>query len=398
MRITAILEQAIPLTGNIANAVVNFTQHTVSLVALVSDQRRAGRPVIGLAFNSIGRFAQSGILRERMLPRLLAADPASLLSDDGTRLNPAAVLAAAMADEKPGGHGDRAGAAAALELAAWDLNAKLGDEPAYIHIAKQLGRAVTDTGSAVYAAGGYYYATDSDSQDPCATTKRLHDELSSYQDAGYTAFKIKIGGAALHVDCARVETAIEIAGAGSAVAVDANGRFNLTDAQRYAKALIPYALRWYEEPGDPLDFDLQARLAATYPGAMATGENLFSAADARNLLRFAGLRPQHDILQMDPGLSYGLTEYLRMLEFAQQAGFSRAQCIPHGGHLINLHIVAALSLGGCEAYPGVFQPFGGFAPACRVADGRVWPSDAPGFGLEQKPELQPHIKNLMGAR
>ena len=389
MRIKAIHEKTVQLQGNIANAVVDFSKHTVSLVAVVSDQVRNGKVVAGLAFNSIGRFAQGGIMRERMIPRLMEADPASLLDPTGSRFDPDIVSATVMRDEKPGGHGDRAGAAAALELAVWDLNAKLVDEPAYQHIAKAFAQTPITQGAPVYAAGGYYYAGESN--------QRLADELKSYLVLGYQAFKIKIGGASLAEDMGRIETAIKVAGNSSAVAVDANGRFNLPTALAYGKEIAPYNLRWYEEPGDPLDFDLLAELGGQYQGSMATGENLFSAADTQNLMRYARLRPDQDILQMDPGLSYGLSEYQEILKLTADAGFTRSQCVPHGGHLINLHIVTALGLGGCEAYPGVFNPFGGYSAQCRVQDGRVFPSDAPGFGLEQKTELAPHIKNLLGA-
>ena len=388
MRITSVHEQSVNLQGDIANAVVDFSSHTVSLVAIASDQIRDGKPVTGIAFNSIGRFAQSGILRERMIPRLLEVVPETLLNADQSGFSPAAVARTAMTNEKPGGHGDRAGAVAALELATWDLNAKLADEPAYTHIARTLNLTPRQTGAPVYAAGGYYYPNDSIS--------RLRDEISRYRDLGYQAYKIKIGGATLTEDLQRIETVIDIAGQASAVAVDANGRFDLQTAQTYGAALAEYGLRWYEEPGDPLDYTLMADLAQTYAGTIATGENLFSAMDTNNLTRFAGLRANQDILQMDPGLAYGLTEYLQILQVATSAGFDKSQCIPHGGHLVNLHIVTALGLGGCEAYPGVFQPFGGYAPQCDIADGRVRPSDAAGFGLEQKPELAPIIQTLLG--
>jgi L-alanine-DL-glutamate epimerase-like enolase superfamily enzyme len=390
MRILAIHERAISLQGNIANAVVDFARHKVSLVAVVSDQQLGGRPIIGYAFNSIGRFAQSGLLRERMIPRVLAADPATLLYPDERSIDPAAVARAAMQDEKPGGHGDRSGAVAALELAVWDLNAKLADEPACEHIAKRLQRPARRDGMPVYAAGGYYHDGHS--------LPALRDELRRYQDQGYDACKIKIGGAPLAQDLARVAAAIDVTGASSRVAVDANGRFDRDSALRCAQALAPLALRWYEEPGDPLDYALLAAVADAYPHPIATGENLFSTIDAGNLTRYGGLRPAQDVLQMDPGLSYGLTAYLDTLSAVEAAGFDRSQCVPHGGHLINLHINTALGLGGCEAYPGVFQPFGGYAPQCRIENGRVWPSDAPGWGLEQKAELAPHLQALGGDR
>lgn len=388
MRIVAARDLTVPLSGAVTNAVVSFADHTVSLVALVSDQVRRGAPVVGYGFNSIGRFGQSGILRERLFPRLTAAAPEALFGADGG-LDPAAVARIVMRNEKPGGHGDRAGAVAAIELAVWDLIAKLRDEPAYGTIARRFGLQRPSMETSVYAAGGYYYPEDS--------TLRLQDELRAYQDLGFEAFKIKIGGAPLDVDCARIEAALAVAGTGNALAVDANGRFDAAEAVDYGRALSRFGLRWYEEPGDPLDFRLNRVVTASYDGAIATGENLFSAADARNLLRYAGLRPGKDVLQMDPGLSYGVTEYARMLEALEADGFSRAQCFPHGGHLINLHVAVGLGLGGCEAYPGVFQPFGGYSAECEISGGRVRVPEAPGFGLEYKAELTGYLEQLGGS-
>ncbi|OBJ56745.1 enolase C-terminal domain-like protein [Mycobacterium sp. 1423905.2] len=388
MRITAILERAVGLRGDArggpANALVNFTHHTVSLVAVITDVRRAGRPVIGVAFNSIGRFAQSGILRDRMIPRVLAAAPNTLLDDSG-RIDPAAVLACALRDEKPGGHGDRAAAAAAMELACWDLLAKCDDEPAYATIARRVGRQPAPA-VAVYAAGGYYY--------PQARPHGLRDEMRGYLHDGYDAVKMKIGGATLPDDLARIETVIDAVGDGSRVAVDANGRFDRTAATQWAAALAPYGLRWYEEPGDPLDFALHSAVTAGYDGALATGENLFSVPDVTNLLRYGGMRADRDIFQMDPGLSYGLTHYLGMLETLEAHGFDRRFAFPHGGHLLNLHIAAGLGLGGCESYPGVFQPFGGYPDGCLPQQGTITPPTSPGFGLEAKAELAELIAEL----
>lgn len=392
MRITRIVERAVGLDrgrqGGPTNAVVDFSHHTVSLIAVITDVIRNGRPVVGVAFDSIGRFAQSGILRDRMIPRLLAAPPAALLDESGC-VDPAAVLACALTDEKPGGHGDRAAAAAALELACWDLNAKLRDEPACVTIARHAGRAPAAS-VPVYAAGGYYYAGGG--------IDRLRTEMGGYLDAGYDAVKMKIGGAALGEDLARVEAVIETVGDAKRVAVDANGRFDRDEATRWAGALAPYRLRWYEEPGDPLDYALNRAVTECYDGAVATGENLFSVPDATNLVRYGGMRPNHDVFQMDPGLSYGLTEYLRMLDVLESHGFDRRFAFPHGGHLINLHVAAGLGLGGCEAYPGVFAPFGGYPDACALSAGRVSPTDAAGFGLEQKAGLAELIAELTDGR
>ncbi|MDZ7842860.1 MAG: enolase C-terminal domain-like protein [Gammaproteobacteria bacterium] len=387
MRITEIRDISVRLEGDVSNAVVSFSEHDVTLLALVTDVVRNGRPVTGLAFNSIGRFAQSGILRHRINPRVLAAAPDELLAEDRNLFCPGRVVNAAMRNEKPGGHGDRAGAVAALELAIWDVNARLLDEPAYATIARNFGLPVERRPVPVYAAGGYYYANGSRS--------RLRDELLHYRDMGFDSFKMKIGGTSLEEDMERIETALEVAGSGDRLAVDANGRFDLAQAHLYAKAIEPLGLRWYEEPGDPLDYASNSKLTAEYPTPVATGENLFSWPDVRNLVNFGGMRPRIDVFQMDAGLSYGLGEYAHMIDVMEAEGFNREQAFPHGGHLINLHIAAGLGLGGCEAYPGVFQPFGGYPAACNIGDGVVWPTDAPGFGLEQKVELAPHIARLL---
>ena len=386
MRITQVRELAVKLEGGVANAVVNFSEHTVSLVAVVTDVIRAGQPVVGIGFNSIGRFAQSGIIRDRMIPRLLAAPPSSVLDASGERFDAAKVLATIMRNEKPGGHGDRAGAAAAIEHAIWDLNAKLADEPAYVTIARAFGRKPTENSVEVYTGGGYYY--------PPGTGQTLRDEFMRYREMGFESFKMKIGGAPLAEDMKRIEEALLAAGGGEHLMVDANGRFDLPNALAYAKELRPLKLRWFEEIGDPLDYQLNREVIEAYGGPVATGENLFSTIDTLNLVRFGGMRPGCDVFQMDAGLSYGITEYARMLKVLESHGFDRQYAIPHGGHLINLHTVVGLGLGACEAYPGVFQPFGGYSAHCQIRNARVRPSDAPGFGLEQKPELAPLIEKL----
>lgn len=386
MRVVDIIERRVPLQGAVSNAIVSFADHDVSLVVVVTDVMRDGRPLVGCAFDSIGRFAQSGILRSRVVPRLAATKPGDLLNEDGTLFDPRKVRDVAMANEKPGGHGDRAAAVAAVELAFWDVNAKLHDEPASATIARASGRSSPDRRVSAYAAGGYYRGGNDEQQ--------LADELRSYRALGYTAFKIKIGGAPMSADIARIEEALAIAGSGERLSVDANGRFDRERALAYGRALRPYDLRWYEEAVDPLDFELLHELANEYPGALATGENLFSAQDVKNLVLFGGVRTDLDVFQMDAGLSYGLGEYMDMLALLEREGFDRSQVFPHGGHLINLHIVAGLGLGGCESYPGHFQPFGGFGADMGVEAGTVSPSDAPGFGLEQKPELGALIREM----
>jgi L-alanine-DL-glutamate epimerase-like enolase superfamily enzyme len=379
MRITAIHDAVVPISSDIRNAYIDFSRMTASVVAVVTDVMRDGRPVTGFGFNSNGRYAQQGLLRERFIPRLSGAAPESLVSDDGTNLDPHKIWACLMANEKPGGHGERSVAVGVLDMAVWDAVAKIAEKPLYRLLAERYSGGSADGKVFVYAAGGYYY--------PGKNVAALQDEMKRYLDLGYAVVKIKIGGASLADDLKRIEAVIKVTGSGSKLAVDANGRFDLPTAIEYAKALQPYGLFWYEEAGDPLDYALQAALAEHYEGPMATGENLFSMQDARNLIRYGGMRPDRDWLQFDCALSYGLVEYLHTLDMLQANGWSPRRCIPHGGHQMSLNIAAGLGLGGNESYPGVFQPFGGFADGIPVEDGYVRMPDVPGIGFEAKADL-----------
>ena len=388
MRITDIREARVSIASDIANAYISFSKMDVSVLAIHTDARVEGRPVVGYGFNSNGRYAQSGLLRERFLPRLREAEPAALLDESGTNLDPGRVWSVLMADEKPGGHGERSVAVGIIDMAIWDIVAKIANKPLARLLAERYDDGRPDRRVSVYAAGGYYY--------PGKAVRGLQDEMRDYLDLGYTCTKMKIGGVPLTEDLARVEAAIEVVGDAGRLAVDANGRFDLKTTLAFAEGLAPYGVRWYEEAGDPLDYALQRQLCEHYAAPTATGENLFSHQDVRNLLRHGGMRADRDILQMDPVLSYGLVEYLRMLEMLRAHGWSSRQCIPHGGHQFALHIAAGLKLGGNESYPRVFAPFGGFADSTPVEEGRVSLPDLPGIGFEDKRELMKVFDDALG--
>jgi L-alanine-DL-glutamate epimerase-like enolase superfamily enzyme len=390
VRIVDIRETVVPIQSQIRNAFIDFSQMTVSVLALITDVVRDGKPVVGFGFNSNGRYAPSGLLRDRFIPRLKAADSRALLNDAGDNLDPARVWDVLMRNEKPGGHGERSVAVGVLDMAVWDAVAKIAGVPLYRLLADRYRDGAVDGRVFVYAAGGYYY--------PDKDLAALQNEMAGYLDLGYSVVKMKIGGAPLSDDLRRIEVVLKILKTADQLAVDANGRFDLNTATAYAQALAPYGLRWYEEAGDPLDYDLQAKLAPHYSGAMATGENLFSIQDARNLIRYAGLRPDRDILQFDCALSYGLIEYLRILDMLKEHGWSPARCIPHGGHQMSLNIAAGLGLGGNESYPGIFQPFGGFADGIPVEDSYVRLPEIPGIGFEAKNELFRVMKALTVAK
>jgi L-alanine-DL-glutamate epimerase-like enolase superfamily enzyme len=391
VKITSIRQGVVPIMSAIANAYIDFSKMTASVVAITVESGD-GRKATGYGFNSNGRYAQPGLLAERFIPRLEEAGELPAHEDGG--FDPVPAWTAMMKNEKPGGHGDRSVAVGVLDMALWDATAKLAGLPLWKLLSNRFNGGRSDATAWVYAAGGYYH--------PGKDVDGLVEEMKRYLGMGYSVVKMKIGGSpgmplreALLLDLSRIEAVLKLLdGDGSRLCVDVNGRFGLHAALSYAAAIQGFGLRWYEEPLDPLDYSTHATLAEHYAPPLATGENLFSMLDARNLIRHGGLRPDRDILQFDPALSYGLVEYLRTLTMLREHGWSPRRCVPHGGHQFALNIATGLGLGGNESYPEVFAPFGGFASGVPVEKSRVAMPDVPGIGFEVKNDLWAVLKDL----
>lgn len=386
MRITEIREISVPLNSSLRNAAFDFSEMTTSVVAVMTDVMRAGRPVAGFAFNSTGRYACGAQMRERFIPRLLKAAPDTLVDGRGL-LDPEKALACMMQREKPGGHTERSVAIGTIEVAIWDAVAKIADKPLHRVLAERYHRGASPAEVPCYVGGGWY--------EPGKGLKELQDEIRAKLDQGYRTMKIKVGGATIPEDVRRIETALKVVESAGHLAVDANGAFDRGRALAYAKALAPYDLRWFEEPGDPLDFALLSDVAREYSAPLATGENLFSTQDVRNLVRYGGLRADRDILQVDVPQCYGIAQFARTVAMLEGMGWGRKSLFPHGGNQMTLHIVGGFGLGGCEAYPGVFGIFAGFADDARVEKGYIKLPERPGIGFEAQNALYAVMKELL---
>lgn len=376
MRIVAVRERTIELSSATRNSSIRFDAMTASVIAVHTDASKNGKPLIGLAFDSIGRYGHGGLLRERFIPRLVAADPEDYADGSGG-IDPYRAWAVLMKDEKLGGHGERCGAVGLIDAALWDLAARAAGEPLWSLLARRHGNANASAKIAVYASGGHYRASND--------VAGLCDDVRRAIGQGHRRFKIKIGGASLAADIERIEAVCGLIERGMNLAVDCNGTFDRDKTIQYLDALKPYSLAWIEEPVHPLDFELHRDIAARSPIALATGENLFSCDDARNLLRYAGLRNDRDILQFDISLSYGIVEYLRILDCLDEHGWRRERCAPHAGHLLAMSAVAGLGLGLAEVAMDTSTLFGKLTAGVSLSDGVATLPGAPGTGFEQLP-------------
>ena len=407
MKIVAIHEATLPIGSAMRNASIAFDQMTASALVIRTDQSIGGEALVGLAFDSIGRYGKGGLLRERFIPRLLAAPPEALRDDQGL-IDPARCVAVLMRGEKQGGHGERPGAVGLLDAALWDLRAKQMGLPLWQCLRESTGHMgtsatapVTATASApvratvaahsgsariaTYASCGHF----TDNPNPQA----LRDEVAQCLDWGYTTVKIKLSGRDAKLDAQRIASALSAGLPASHLAVDLNGQWQGGDTDVLA-VLAEHRLAWVEEPTPALDYAALAAFCQGHSGPVATGENLFSLDDATNLLRYGGLRPNQDRLQMDISLSYGVGEYRAMLARAQSMGWSPQAFWPHAGPLFAAHVVAAFGLGSHESAPDPTRLYGGFWDGVPVADGHIHLPTHPGVGFEHKANLMSVFNTL----
>ena len=377
MKILAIREATVPVGAAMRNASVSFRTMTASALAVLTDQRVDGRPLVGYAFDSIGRYAKGGLLRERFIPRLLAAPPDALLDAQGL-IDPEICWRVLMTDEKDGGHGERSGAVGLLDAALWDLRAKARGVPLWRELADRYGTPDASALIPSYASCGHFQ-TDGGTDD-------LRAEVGRALDLGYDTVKIKVDGRDAQGDARRVAAALAPLSSTQRLAIDANGKADAADPA-WINAMSAFGLAWIEEPASPLDYASLARFVEACPLAIGTGENLFSWDDARNLLRYGALRPARDKIQVDMLLAYGIPEYRRILAGFEAQGWRREAFWPHAGHLFAAHVVAGFGLGSHEAAPDASRLYGGFWDGTVVEHGHVTLPDLPGAGFEAKANL-----------
>ena len=410
MKLIAIHEATLPIGTAMRNASIAFDQMTASALVIRTDQSMGGQALVGLGFDSIGRYGKGGLLRERFIPRLLATAPSDLLDEHG-HIDPARCVAVLMRGEKQGGHGERPGAVGLLDAALWDLRAKQMGLPLWQCLRHSVGPNASSTTTAPVTATAnetarVHTTAEATSAPPRIATyascghftdnpnpQALRDEVAQCLAWGYTTVKIKLSGRDAKLDAQRIASALSAGFPASHLAVDLNGQWQAGDTDVLA-VLAEHRLAWVEEPTPALDYAALAAFCQGHSGPVATGENLFSLDDATNLLRYGGLRPNQDRLQMDISLSYGVGEYRRMIDRAESMGWSRQAFWPHAGHLFAAHVVAAFGLGSHESAPDPSRLYGGFWDRVPVVDGHLQLPTFLGVGFEHKANMMAAFDQL----
>jgi len=213
-------------------------------------------------------------------------------------------------------------AISAVDIALWDLAGKRAATPLY----RLLGGYQVEVPA--YASGGYYM----EGKGPDGLAR----EMERYLRAGFTSVKIKVGGALIEEDVARVKAARDAIGPSVRLALDANTAYkSVSEAVRAAEAFEPFDIWWFEEPLAPDNIPGQAEVAGTVAMPVATGEIHQTRWDFRDLI----MHQAAQIFQPDAGVLGGISEWMKVAHTAASYDISVA---PHWHADLHVHLVGAV--------------------------------------------------------
>ena len=302
----------LPLATPISDAkVTTGRQKPLTEVAFLFVEVETREGLSGLGFSYSKRAGGPGLYAhaKEIAPNLIGEDPSDI-----ARLWTKLVWAGASV----GRSGLATQAIAAFDNALWDLKAKR----AGLSLAKLLGAQRESV--ACYNTSGGFLSTP---------IEEVLDNLDRSVEAGIGGVKIKVGQPDNRADLKRLEAVQKRLDGRAALMVDANQQWDRPTALRMGRALEAFNLTWIEEPLDAYDAEGHAALALALDTPIASGEMLASAGEHLDLIRLNAV----DIIQPDAPRVGGVTQFLKILTFADQKGLGLA---PHFAMEIHLHLAA----------------------------------------------------------
>ncbi|WP_324012198.1 L-talarate/galactarate dehydratase [Microbacterium sp. JZ37] len=248
-------------------------------------------------------------------------------------------------------------ALAAIDIALYDLKAKRAGLP----LSKLLG-AHRDSVRTYNTSGGFLNAS----------IDEVRERASRSIEEGIGGIKIKVGLPDTAEDLRRVRAVREHVGDAVPLMVDANQQWDRATALRMGRRLEEYDLVWIEEPLDAYDAEGHADLARALDTPIATGEMLASVAEHERLIAARSC----DIIQPDAPRVGGITQFLRLMTLADQAGLDLA---PHFAMEIHLHLAACYPREPWVEHFDWLDPL--FEERLETRDGRMIVPDRPGLGI-----------------
>ena len=265
----------------------------------------------------------------------------------------------------PGELGMSAHPRAAIDVALWDLKAQTAGEPLYRFLGGN-EREVRAYCSRMDA--GY-------------DRNELAERHRPYAEAGFTAFKTKVGGASISEDAARIRAVRDTVGSDAELFVDANQAWTVDEAVRAVDAFAESDVSWVEEPVSEFDESGLCRVAERVSPAVAGGEMFYRPERFRRLLEAGGIAVAQPDLIRAGGVS-------GMLDVATLADRSGVPLAPHIYHPIAAHVVSAVPNGWLVEYIPEYDVSDVVENAPVLEDGHVVLPTEPGHGYRIGSEVR----------
>jgi L-alanine-DL-glutamate epimerase-like enolase superfamily enzyme len=257
-------------------------------------------------------------------------------------------------------------AMAAVDMALWDIVGKAAKMPVY----RLLGgfRSSLPT----YDMCGWYYDNDDD-------LSQFQKQIQGALEEGFHAVKIKVGRSGLDDDIKRIKAAQALLGKDRRLMVDANQKFNFTDALIRGRVYQEMGCFWYEEPMMPHAKKEFGALAAELDMRIATGENLYGKYEFLELLRDGGA----DVVQPDNRRAGGVSEWM---EIGAIADAFNVELASHGGAPTNMHMLLAMP-NAIYMESGSLKNDTTHVETLKLVNGEIPAPEDPGMGNEVRQQF-----------
>jgi L-alanine-DL-glutamate epimerase-like enolase superfamily enzyme len=346
----AISAYSIPTDAPEADGTYEWTQTTI----VIAELEGGGMRGIGYTYTNA---AAATLVRSALVDAVLGRN---VMDVQG------AWTAMVRAVRNVGRPGIASSAIAAVDVALWDLKARLLDVP----LITLLGSVRPSVD--VYGSGGF----------TSYSIETLQRQLAGWVDAGITRVKMKIGRDP-RTDVARVQAAREAIGEAAELFVDANGGYDRKQALAVAGHIEPFRVSWFEEPVSSDDLEGLRLMRDRAPASIeiAAGEYGYDIPYFRRMLEAGAV----DVIQPDATRCAGITGFLQVGALCDAIG------VPLSAHTApSLHVAPCCALGRVRHveyfhdHVRIEQIF--FDGAARPrADGRLYPDlSRPGLGLDLK--------------
>jgi D-arabinonate dehydratase/D-galactarolactone cycloisomerase len=346
-----------PLDGSIRNPAFRWTVKRSLLVFVETDDGRVG---VGECWVDGGTAAPLIAFVEHDLKPVLLGEDADLPERHFAR----AIRLANVSTRRS----QTWVAMSAIDIALWDLKGQRAGQPLW----RLLGGH--DPRVAPYASAGLYKADQS--------VEAFAEEYAAHVRQGFRAVKIKVGGAPLAEDVARVAALRQAMGPGPRLMVDAVSVFDEPRAIAFARAVSPFDIHWFEQPLPVDDVAGMARVHRLGGIPLCGIENAYGLHEYRRLLENDAVH----FVQFDPIISGGVTQGRKIAALAE--AFFKPVTLHHSNTvvsmLVNIHLAAALPNAESVELHVFHQPLFERAPPGALApvDGMITAPETPGLGVD----------------